>query len=1258
MSSVRRPEDMPTQHSQQNEDGRAAGLASLVRLIADRAADPGGHRTKICLFLGAGADMSSGGLSFADLKRSALEELSGRKLFDVTTAARVEAEFEAFFVDLKADDRALLIESLFRRMQPLRPSDAYKLLVLLAEAGGIDAVVTTNFDLMLERAQALLGRDVFQVFGPGLARPYLVSYERYELPKKPYLKLHGDLASRSVTLLTPAELERSTYDPSMLELLTSILQTHDIVFAGYSGYDRVLSRVITDSLGPQNRVYWCNPTGPSVESPLFTRIGDRVTAIPIGFDTMMMAIARPVLEQPALAPTQPSYLRCLFDWRVDYCNREYLQNYGERAGKSVIEVFARRPTIEDQLSRFVRPNRSLAIIAGPSGYGKTTIGLRLHKLWRSDTTTRLLLIRSRTLADNIDLEQHVMEQLGGLGSHGPFSLLQLERWLKEMGVRLILFVDAVNEFSPELAGCVQFFRAILRFCYFLPERNSAIRVVATMRQETWHAMLPHIDTAQLRKVLWTERESDDSINAIACGSFTDEELQDALVRLREQGYASINADTLPPGALDRLRDPYLLAMLVEAVAAGLPAVPSARVYQRALEMRLQRRGAFIDVATMKDILADVALQCLARRLERFREIDVHPLALRADIIRVAKDLGIIVDAGDGFLQFDHDRTFEYFLAIGLASHAEPSMETLDDLRQFLRRFQRDGRAVAAARLYYQLAPDERIPTLTAALGFMDEPRFGYDAGDCELVFGFARDVIVTMVEAGEPLAERYVSDAIDAAQRDALGHHQVRAAVHAAARLPLQRSIPLLAKVAHRQASLAGTEAAIFATDGLVRELLTHDNTQIDLLRDEPFAGLLADQSLAPWKRVGSLLRLAAQLGPDNTHPSEYAPIAQAMDRALREIVTKEPWSATDVADIHDFFVRNCDRLLFNATRQGMNRFFGNPRRKDLSDLIDRVADGSVLSEVDFATVEPYTQSLASDIEYHLLHAIVALSSLNDVEGTLRLLETLYSRFSDATPPEEIDFFHAALVYVHVLNGRRYDAGRFAPWEDAILSGWRSTLLYRPGTERGERRGFDDPFDRIFEDGFGVIYAYGTLMPSITRVALRYEEYNRQVAALRESPLVLYTRHLERYLRGGQVEEAIQVLHALAGIIVAWPIEGLLALRSAIGHEDPRVRRATVRVLAEAYQRHPKETMSFLQRSGAAISDDELIDISIRQDARVGRRQVEEHEWARVGHFLLQSPGGRNKLVTCLRALVGASSIEDAVSSIVHALGMSDVADR
>ncbi|WP_050400009.1 SIR2 family protein [Bradyrhizobium embrapense] len=1227
-------------------------LALLGRLIADRATNPARHLARICVFLGAGADLSSGGLTFWELKRQALVEFGKRRLFDVTPSTNIEAEFEALFAQQAPDDKALLIDWLFHRMQPLQPSDAYKLLVLLAESGGIDAIITTNFDGMLEKAQQELGRDLFQIYAPGIARPYFLANERFQPPRKPYLKLHGDIASRSLMFLTTEEIQAPPYDPSMLELLGEILRTHDLVFVGYGGNDPALAEIIADAVrGTSSRIFWCGPTRPAPESPLVTLLGSRMRQVRGKFDDLMMEIARPVLERPSLQMIEPTYLRCLFEWRLDYCNRQYLQAYAVRDGTSLVETFARRPRAEDQVRLFLRSNRVLTLVSGPSGFGKTTLGIRLHSSWEGDPASRLLLIRARALQGVGDIEQYVAEQLGGLGSRGPFSLFRFEKWLAESQQRLVLYIDGINEFSPDLTRCVQLFRNILRFCYFLPETDSAIRVIATIRQETWNAMLSHIDLLQLQKTLWTETAADQGVGTIACGEFTDDELRDAVARLRDRGYATVETEQLSPTVFNQLHDPYLFGAVADASHRGMSAIPGARIYQQALDQKLVRRGSLIDTTTLKDVLATLALGTLTRQQDRFREIDIEPPTLRGEIIRLMKDLHVFVDAGDGYLQFDHDRTLEFFLALGLGSGRGPSLETVDDLLRYLKSFRTQAKPIAAARLYFELLPQKRFATIDKILRSLDERVGQYGLADREMLFGFGREVLSDMAEQADPVALQYLLDLSSAAGQGNIGPSLLRTAVQFGAALAVSDAIQILTNISDSVSSPVAIEANIYATDRLVKLYLEAGCPPVLLTKHQPYAAFFGDERCSSWQRLGRLLGFAAHLGPDNTHPNEYAGTLHSLDASL-DILLKDQWAEADADAIADHIRKYCDRLIFNAPLEAVEQFFAHQDRSEFTSILARLGVGEVLTADQFDRLQPYTQTLNTEIEYHLCHLLLAISSFNDFGVTLDLIKSRLSAISRSSSPIEIDFLHAALVYLHVLHNAPYDIEVFAEYEARILEDWPDVLLFRPGLERGERRGFQDLFDRIFEDGFGVIYPYGVLSPSLRRQRYLYGDYVREMRSETESPLPLYTRHLESFLAAGRIEEAIQLLQALAGVIVLWPTEGLLALRSVIGHPDPRIRRAVVRVLAECFSRHPAETLSFLRSSGAAVSEEDLIEIKIRQDAHIGRRQINEEEWARIGHFLLSRSGGLSLLVECTMELLQARSLDDAVRAVLYRLGL------
>jgi hypothetical protein len=106
-----------------------------------------------------------------------------------------------------------------------------------------------------------------------------------------------------------------------------------------------------------------------------------------------------------------------------------------------------------------------------------------------------------------------------------------------------------------------------------------------------------------------------------------------------------------------------------------------------------------------------------------------------------------------------------------------------------------------------------------------------------------------------------------------------------------------------------------------------------------------------------------------------------------------------------------------------------------------------------------------------------------------------------------------------------------------------------------------------------------------------------------------------------------------------------------IQYDHPTIHRAVVRVLAEAYNRYPVETLRFLANSGIVLSPGDLRDIRARIDPRIGRRQFEGLQWARVLHFLLSFPNSRPRFYQTLRTLYSSSSLKTAVHELASAFG-------
>jgi len=1218
-------------------------LSTVTALVFDRARRHRTHSKKICLFLGAGADISSGGVSFLEFKRRMLGQVAHRRLFLSDNPQAITGEFDRLFAAATApDERALLVERIVRDMDRLEPSDSYRLLVLLAEEGGIDAIVTTNFDIMLETAQRELGRNVFQVFAAGVARPYITG-DRHTPALVPYLKLHGDIASRSVLQLTADELADSAYDGAIRDLLIEVLATQDVIFAGYGGYDVQLASIVAGALRQTaSAVYWVAPLPPNPAAPLVSELHGRVRPILCSFDEFVTAISRPVLEHPTRRPTRPTFVRCLLEWRSDYTNREYLLEYGSRKSVVAPHLFARRVAVESSINRFLGSAQSLAVVVGPSGFGKTSIGIRLHELWRNNRSRQLLLIKAKSLRGP-DIEEYLNEQIGGLGAPVPVSLHELEPWLRSNERQLVLYIDGLNEFGNDVADCVRLFRNLIRLCYFLPQHSSAVKVVATLRQETWNSVLPRLDPVQLRYSLWSESTVAESAAAIAVGPLSDDELVDAVQRLNEAGFTQIDINSLSPAAVERLRDPFLLSAVADTGAAIGVMGPSARIYKSVMDARLARHATDVDVPTLEHALAAVALRSLTTGQGTFRAIDIEPAERRGEIVRAALDMSAVVAVRDGFLGFAHDRLQEYFLSLGLALPAAPTLETVYGLREFLAKTAGNARAHAAARMFFTLQANTHFAIIDHA--FHTTPT-GDDASaeDHELT-SFIREVILDLADADAPFAASFLRSAIRSPEQHPQIRSHLRPLIQIVANLPVDVAVPILASVRAPAEPTAETEAAIYAADKLIRRFLGDGSRPTDFDAVDPYRTFLHEQSLPRHLQTGRALEFLRQLGPDNTHPAEYSAVVESILPVFRRLAGRT-WSADERRQLARHVLANSDRLVFNATAEGIAAFFANPNRRVFTEILARVESGDVLTSPDLAAFGPFVDEMdlnASNVEYHFCHALFAMSAVNDFERTIELWVREFETFSDKTSPVRIDFFQAALVYSHILCGRLYD-DFFIDYEERVLRDWPTVLLYRPGLQRGSRRGFADAFDMIFEDGFSVVYPYGILRPSRERRQSKYTAYVRaRQQKETHDDFPLYSHYLRQFLSANRIDEALQLLQTMNSVVVTWPREGLDALREVIGYQHEVIHKAVVRILAEAYNRHPEETIQFLRFGGLALSTDDLQEIRIRRDPLIGRRQVEEQQWARVAFFLLRRPNGRYRFFACMGALLESSSIEDAV---------------
>lgn len=104
--------------------------------------------------------------------------------------------------------------------------------------------------------------------------------------------------------------------------------------------------------------------------------------------------------------------------------------------------------------------------------------------------------------------------------------------------------------------------------------------------------------------------------------------------------------------------------------------------------------------------------------------------------------------------------------------------------------------------------------------------------------------------------------------------------------------------------------------------------------------------------------------------------------------------------------------------------------------------------------------------------------------------------------------------------------------------------------------------------------------------------------------------------QNGMYDEMLRLVQAINQMSVNWPEEALEALRKFSKYNHPIVRKAIIRTLKENYLRYPNIVTSFLNQTGEAFSEDELLEIYSATNSQIESRTLEQLQWARIIYFI------------------------------------------
>lgn len=381
----------------------------------------------VCFLIGAGADITSGGILFRNLKISFLKE-NGCIIPSNVTDKILDQKFEEQVDKMTQNGRCETLDKIMKRN--IAPSEGYSLLVLLAELGYIDAVITTNFDYLLEETQKMLNLNPFTIFTPSSAIP-AEYYERCSKTGPIYLKMHGDLSTRLVTHLTQEEIQYKQYGEEFVKLFKHILKNDTLIVVGYGGYDRLITKNIEEAID-NDEVYWCNISEPEDDSDLVKFLNKKgmLYYVKTSFDNLFQKLSKSLLKDAKMKNTNPVFLPTMVQTKLD----NQMVTFNERFEYS--DKLITRKDVQENLENFLETydNKCIAII-GEYKYGKSCAVCKAMQNMSDITFFPISYNEKYSILENI-------ARVLGYETEVPFPILySFFKWWNETKKQLVFVID-------------------------------------------------------------------------------------------------------------------------------------------------------------------------------------------------------------------------------------------------------------------------------------------------------------------------------------------------------------------------------------------------------------------------------------------------------------------------------------------------------------------------------------------------------------------------------------------------------------------------------------------------------------------------------------------------------------------------------------------------------------------------------------------------------------------------------------------------
>ncbi len=965
----------------------------------------------LCLLFGAGADITSGGKTFRKLKIDFINS-NGYDVSSDISDQKLTEYFDTCVDKFSESGRCIELESIMRKYSS--PSEGYEIVVLLAELGYIDAIVTTNFDLLLEETQKRLGIRPFDVFAPGVAVPKNF-YEKRQNHNPIYMKMHGDLYGRYVSHLTKDEIEKKEYGTEYVQLLTYILRNYAVISVGYGGYDELIVEIFKDSINNLNTVFWCDVKEPDAEAPLVKLLEehDKLNYVNCSFDSLFCELAGNILMNKDLPDINPHFIPSIVSAKIN----ERIKIY--EPSNPINKEITRDILIKEFEDFLTSIDKNLILVHGKKGRGKTTLMRQLIKYY-NELTFIPVYIDTRE-------KRSILEQFAkalGYKTDVPFALLyNFTKWCKENDTSVIFIVDEIDVRSVQNES-IKYLKEIFDYLTVVKE-YSAVKVILCIDRETYKNLnIKLLDTSYYQQIS----------NVVEVTEFDLQELE------------SFQISGIDIELSQLICEPYIWGMLSDDMN-GL-AYSLDRYIERYILNNVNENISHL--LNSKNFLITM------EKIARVSMGDGYDIKLNNTIIEYLKELGIVNELG----RFTYEVFSEFYYYKFLKRQG--FSRCVDIINHHGLDYSDEAHRSAYARFLSDVNSAEEV---RITLDFLSDL---LERNNSKYSILLIYETLQRIQSQNFILFENYLLSSDFQNNKitnilDFIWYTSVYASKD-----------PFKILNISKKNSDNPFDAFIIKHEYLKCRL----NRTISKENIADYINLINARTLYQEEEVNlcDLLYIVTEWGPDNLPFTNYEEMIKEL-RTLFSKQSQMEFAEDVYEAVADKISRYAYNILFNSGIDVEEKFIQTIHDFDLRRIYEKVIQGKILNENDYLQMLQKSIDIDNAWTFLVCNLVTVISMQNDFAATYEMLQNMLDKLGDEELVKKIDFYLSS-VFMALYITQNDVFHEFSQFFGNVIKLYEKNLFELPKTRLATLHRFTDEFDMVFEDGFNPLAFYFYVSPS------------------------------------------------------------------------------------------------------------------------------------------------------------------------------------